>query len=386
MYRVPGASMALLLSFMATAAVPPAPSQAADLPKATQAILGNLHENQSVLSGLDKELAVPHAWIEGARKEGTFKLVGTWDGKNYHAMVKPFEERYPFIKVQYREAASRETRVMSTLVAFQSGRYIADVMEGVSGGFNQFKESDALADLSDIPGWNNVPDGLKNPDGSWIGFRMRYWCATYNTNLVKKSELPATWDGFVDNPRWYDNKIGLGNRPNLWLLNLWGAKGADWARAYATKLFNVTKPQFRKEGLDALVGLAISGEFQISFPTGADRVVQYIEKGAPVGWHCPEPVPAATTGILALKGNPHINASKIFINWLVSKEGQIAMYSVDRIPPAHKDLQSADFVPFADQVVGKQIAFQDLSLIDNVLPELMTFWNPLWTADRSSSR
>jgi hypothetical protein len=43
-------------------------------------------------------------------------------------------------------------------------------------------------------------------------------------------------------------------------------------------------------------------------------------------------------------------------------------------------------VPFADQVVGKQIAFQDLSLIDNVLPDVMKFWNPLWSADRSGSR
>jgi ABC-type Fe3+ transport system substrate-binding protein len=110
--------------------------------------------------------------------------------------------------------------------------------------------------------------------------------------------------------------------------------------------------------------------------------VQYVEKKAPVAWHCPEPVPAATTGIVVLKGNPHIYSSKLFVNWLVSKEGQIAMYAVDKIPPAHKDLQNPDFIPFADQVVGKTIAFQDLKLVDDVLPEVMDFWNPLWTTIR----
>ena len=133
-----------------------------------------------------------------------------------------------------------------------------------------------------------------------------------------------------------------------------------------------------KEGLDALVGLTVSGELQAAFPTGADRIVQYLDKKAPVDWYCPEPVPAATTGIIVLKGNPHINASKMFVNWLISKEGQIAMFAVDRIPPAHKDLQSTDFVPLGDRVVGKEIAFQDLRLIDEVLPEVVNFWNPLW--------
>jgi len=382
MSRVSGAATALLLSFALASALPLARLQAAELPKATQQLLQGLNEDPGILDGLDRELAVPGDWIEAARKEGTVKVAGTWSNKAFREMIRPFEERYPFIKTEYRESATRENRVIGTIVAFQAGRYISDVIEGISGGFNQFKQADALADLRDIPGWNNVPDGIKYPEGSWIGFRMRYWCVAYNTNLVKKADLPATWEGFVGNPRWTGGKIGLGNRPNLWLLNLWGAKGGDWARAYATRLFKEDHPQLRKEGLDALVSLTVSGELQVAFPTGADRVVQYVDKKAPVAWHCPEPVPAATTGIVVLKGNPHMNASKLFVNWLVSKEGQIAMYAVDRIPPAHKDLQNPDFIPFADQVVGKTIAFQDLKLVDDVLPEVMDFWTPLWTTIR----
>ena len=61
---------------------------------------------------------------------------------------------------------------------------------------------------------------------------------------------------------------------------------------------------------------------------------------------------------------------------LVSKEGQIARYAVDGIPPAHKELQSSDFVPFADQVAGEEVAFQDLHLIEDVLPDVYEFWNP----------
>ena len=45
-------------------------------------------------------------------------------------------------------------------------------------------------------------------------------------------------------------------------------------------------------------------------------------------------------------------------------------------------MQSPDFVPFADQVVGKQVAFQDLHLIEDVLPVVYDFWNPLWGGER----
>ena len=40
---------------------------ATDLPKATQKILSDLKFDSSILSGLDKELTVPPAWIEAAK-------------------------------------------------------------------------------------------------------------------------------------------------------------------------------------------------------------------------------------------------------------------------------------------------------------------------------
>ena len=47
---------------------------AAELPKNTQKMLKALNMDASILSGLDKELAVPKAWVEGAKKEGTVNV------------------------------------------------------------------------------------------------------------------------------------------------------------------------------------------------------------------------------------------------------------------------------------------------------------------------
>jgi ABC-type Fe3+ transport system substrate-binding protein len=350
------------------------PAAAAELPKATRLILAQLNKSESLLQGLDSELAVPAAWIEGARKEGTLIISGTWDDGQFRKMMGPFIERYPFLKPRQLRG-DRQDRVIKPLLAFSTGRITTDVIGGVGSRFSMFENAGAAMDLRDLPGWSNIPEGAKAANGLWVAQRLRYWCTAYNTELVAKADLPKTWDDILSNPRWHGKKIGLGDRPNLWLLNLMSEKGQEETRAYMQTLFDVVQPQLRKEGINALVSLVVAGEFQLSMPSASDRVTTYMQKRAPIGWHCPEPVPAAVTGMLIINGNPHVNASKLFVNWLISKEGQIAQYAADANPPAHKDLQTRDFVELADEIVGKKVAFGK----EENIPWLLSTWYPMWT-------
>lgn len=367
--RMAQASLAFALAFGMTGAM-----DAAEVSKSTRAILDELNKPDSLLDGLDRELAVPAAWIDGARKEAGLVVSGTWDESQFRKMTGPFVERYPFVRVKQLRG-SRQDRVIKPLMAFQSGRVTTDVIGGVGSRFSIFEEAGAAVDLRELPGWSNIPDGAKDANGLWIAQRMRHWCMAYNTDLVKKADLPRTWDDLLTNPRLHGKKIGLGDRPNLWLVQLMGEKGQDGVRAYMQALFDTVQPQLRKEGANALVGLVVAGEFEVSMPSASDRIVGYQEKHAPVAWHCPEPVPAAVTGMLIIKGNPHINASKLFVNWLVSKEGQLAQFAADANPPAHKDLQTRDFLAFADEIVGRRVAFGD----ERNIPWLLDTWYPLWT-------
>jgi iron(III) transport system substrate-binding protein len=353
----------------------------AELPQATHKLLKQLGKKPSVLAGLDRELTVHKAWIDAARKEGVMTIGGSWDQDQYVRMIAPFKARYPFIKITYNRA-SRHDRVMKPLIAFKAGRILSDVIQGGGGRFHMYESLGAVVDMRNLPGWNNVPERIRHPKGYWIGFRLRHWCMAYNTGLVKKMDLPKTWDDIVSNSRWHNKKIGLGNRPNLWLANIWGVKGESWARDYMKNLFGVVKPQLRKEGMNALVGLVVAGEFHASMPSAPDRVTEYVKKGAPVAWHCPEPVPTASTGILIVKGTPHLNASRLFVNWLVSKEGQLAQFAADGNPPAHKDMKSKEFLIFPDQTVGKKTAFLNIGLIHDTMPKVMKAWNPLWLKGR----
>jgi hypothetical protein len=137
-------------------------------------------------------------------------------------------------------------------------------------------------------------------------------------------------------------------------------------------------PQLRKEGTNALIALTIAGEFEAAIPAAAYRTSQYVAKGAPIAWHCPEPVPLAVSEMGILKGAPHIHAAKIFSNWFLSKEGQIAQFASNNAPPVHRDLQTKNFLVFPDQILGKKIAFRAPDMEKRLSKEMYAAWNPIW--------
>ncbi|MDX1483253.1 MAG: extracellular solute-binding protein [Alphaproteobacteria bacterium] len=351
---------------------------AADLPQPTKDILKELKLDESILNGLDAELQVPAGWVEKAKQEKDLIIVSSWDQNQFAKMTRAFKLRYPFINLRYARA-SYNARVVKTLIAYKEGRHITDILTGFGGGVSLFKDIDALADLSDIPNFRKLKKDNRDPDSRWLGQRLRYWCMAYNTKLVKEADLPKRWEDLITNKRWHNRKIGIANRPQLWLLMLWAAKGPEWTTDYMKRLVEEVKPQLRKEGTNALISLAIAGEFDAAIPAAAYRTSQYVAKGAPIGWHCPEPIPLAISEMGILKGAPHIHAAKIFSNWFLSKEGQIAQFASNNAPPVHPELQTNRFLVFPDAVLGKEIAFRAPDLEKRLSKEMYTAWNPLWS-------
>ncbi len=214
--------------------------------------------------------------------------------------------------------------------------------------------------------------------GAWIGYRRQYWCAAYNTQLVKKQDLPKTWDGLVENPVWRNKNLALGNRPQLWMLMLWNHNGEEATRRFMQRLFGEVKPQLRAEGMDMLPSLAAAGEFSMIVPTSEFQAQQLQATGAPIGFHCPEPIPATVAMKGIIKGSANQHAAKIYLNWLMSKEGQIHQARVSDSIPVRADLQRKEFTPFADEIIGKTTAFRSLEVIETLGPTVQKAWNESW--------
>jgi ABC-type Fe3+ transport system substrate-binding protein len=371
--------MLLGVSVLALVLSPVQSLRAANLPDATQKAIAKLKLDPSVMNGLDEELKVPQAWLDGAANEKESIILGTWDDNQFRAMTAPFRERYPSINLNFRRAATAE-RGTKVIVALGEGRVIADVLLSIVDAKAEFIKMKALADLRELPGFKNLPADYAGSDGTWVSYAQSYRCMAYNATKVKKEELPQTWDDLVNNPRWYGNKIALTNNPNAWLLNLWAARGEQWGSDFTRRLFEVAQPQRRKEGMNAVTGLTVAGEFDVSIPAPERAVAKFVARGAPIGYHCPAPVPITLSEIVMLEKTPHKNASRLFINWLLSREGQLMQYTEAFAVPVHKGLQLPNFVPFADTILGKPTSVRDESMMKDALQDKMIEqWNGYWT-------
>src|SRR5580693_9512484 len=113
---------------------------AAELPKATQKAMADLKLDPALIDGLDAELNVPPAWIEGAKQEKDLIVSGTWEPREFRDMTAPFRERYPFVNLRY-ERAGTAGRGMQVLIALNEGRVLVDVMTGIADAIFYFVEA-----------------------------------------------------------------------------------------------------------------------------------------------------------------------------------------------------------------------------------------------------
>ena len=354
------------------------PARAETLTPQTQKLLADLKLEPSVMNGLDAELAVPQAWIDGAKKEGALKVRLPTEEKRFAEMAAVFNARYPGIEIEYQRGTGN-ARASQPLIAFKRGTFLADVLADWDPMEDEYRAANALADISDLPAMKWIPAEHNPAGGIGATYRLNHYCLGYNKTKVKKEDLPKTWDAVLTDKRLHNGKIGMAQNVHTWLGVLWGVKGDAWVTDYLEKTFAVVKPQLRKENLRAYLKLMALGEFDVAIPTGDFIIRELEDEGQPVSLHCPDLVPQGAGWIGIMKGNPHPNAAKVFANWLLSKEGQIAGHRANSNIPSHKDLQRREFLPYPDEILGHTLVARTAAAQAN-MANISAAWGKYWMA------
>jgi ABC-type Fe3+ transport system substrate-binding protein len=349
---------------------------AADLPAATKRQLAAMKLDASILAGLDAELVAPEAWKEAAKSEPPAQILVTWSPEQFRKITEAFRQRFPMAKIEGARS-SRDARTTQPLVAFKQGKYVADIISNFTQTYDEMKAAGALQDLREIPNFKQAAPGMSDADGLWVAGKTTYWCMSYNQDEVKKSDLPRRWDDVLANPFWRTH-LALTNSAAGWLPPLWQAKGDAWGRDFMRRLFLEVKPQQRVEGRDASSQLVASGELAAVMPAGDYRARQLAGLGAPIGFHCPDLVPLAPAQMAILKGSPAANAAKLFLNWYLSKEGQLAMHVETGDGPVHKDFQRPEFAAYPEIVFSKERTIQVDTLDRRIIAEVEDLWTKGW--------
>jgi iron(III) transport system substrate-binding protein len=346
-----------------------------NLTSETRRLLAEAKLPESVLAGLDKELAVPAGLYEAAKKEGKVRVQLQMSETEFNGSSSLFKARYPGIEVEYTRGIGAQTQ--KALIAYRTGSIIVDVVAAYDSRADEYRAA-GLADVRDLPAYVNLHEEMKTPYGTDAADKMNYWCMTYSMERVKKGELPKTWDELLTAPRLRGGKLGVASNTGQTLLPTLAVKlGEAWSEHWQTKLFGEVKPQLRKETLAATSKLVSVGEFDVVFAVQDYVTERDNKRGMPVAAHCPEPVVGTWGKLGILKASPYVNAAKLYVNWHISKEGQIANYHYGRQVPVHTALARREFMPYPDEVLGKKTLYRT----DDVLagqPKVMQRWAHYW--------
>lgn len=303
---------------------------------------------------VDAELAVSKDWLDKAKAEGKVVLYSTETPQQEAAILKVFSKRYPFVTVDYLKAAT-DVRYQKLLQTARQGTPIADIVTGIGGALKGYIDAQALAELIDLPMWRVYGDEMKYGTAS-IAFRKRYYSLAYNTEQVPPKDLPKTWEDLLD-PKWKSEVAFNSIAYAVWLNPLWHSLGPDRARKLVEG-FARNKAQFRTEGADAAVRLLAAGEYKAAIPVSEYNAYEVVAAKGPIGWLALDPLPVGLGNIMIMKKAAHPFAAKLYVNWILSYEGQEIYARVTRANPVHPALQGKafNFPDLPQRIQGKKLA------------------------------
>jgi iron(III) transport system substrate-binding protein len=266
----------------------------------------------ALYQGADREKIL----IEGAKREGQFTLYTshTW----FKTFVGEFEKKYPFVRAsQWRNDSKNIIR--KVLEEVRAGRVLADIVETTADGMG-FLKREGLFQEYYSPEARYYPNELK-PKGKngffYLPNRETYNSLGFNTHLIPPGIAPKALRDLLD-PRW-KGKMAITSTTtgSRWIGNALETLGREFLDKLAEQDISV-----QDMAPASLINLVVSGEIPLS-PTIFDANVTLAkQKGAPVEWRPLEPVvtTVGSAGLLARASNPH--TALLFIDYLLSKEGQ----------------------------------------------------------------
>jgi iron(III) transport system substrate-binding protein len=290
----------------------------------------------------------PTEWektVEAAKREGQITV---YTKAGYDAAFAAFQKRYPEIKIN--SVAGQAADVTNRLLAERRAqKYLADVFSfGVRSTLSLLR-ADGLDPIRPVLLLPEVTDESKWYDGHVYSdpekvHVFRYLSVAeqgigYNTKLLPN---PAEIKSYLDflNPKWKGKIVardvrtpGPGNGNMLFWYH-----HRELGPSYLKKLFGEMDITLTRNALQATDWVA-QGKFAFCFFCSGE-VEKAKEQGLPVevldvAWKEGAGIVSHSGNLALMRNAPHPNAARIFINWLLSREGQIQTQRVlAKIQPA----------------------------------------------------
>lgn len=280
------------------------------------------------------------AWektVAAAKQEGRLNLyVGRYGAE---PLLDEFRRDYPDIKISSVNGQGSQLGAR-ILTEARAGKIIADVFSGgAATNYNilykakvldSIKEALILPEVTDPAKWHGGGHFYADPESRYVFVYIANPSTSglyYNTALVNPKEFKSYWD--VVNPRWKGKIVsqdpaGNGMGPPLVFYYRNPELGPEFVRRFFGAM-DLTFGRDRRQITDWLA----SGKFAVCL--ACREATRAREQGLPVDefdtgeWKEGAYITSGGGSMSLVKGAPHPNAARVFINWFLSRRGQTAL-------------------------------------------------------------
>jgi iron(III) transport system substrate-binding protein len=260
---------------------------------------------------------------EGARREG--KVIGYMVGSidSWEALKKDFESRYPGVTFEFLRASGEEL-LERMLVEHRAGKLVPDIID--NNKIHVLEDADMVIPYTS-PAKERMPALVKGP--TYADTDINPIVIAWNTNLIRPADAPKRWEDLLD-PK-YKGKMALDTMPDLMFYGFYEKWGVDRARDYMRRLMqqDIRPSRSHTTALDQLA----AGEYALSPELYGYAVVHMKrDKGAPVDWVLPDPMPSSGGGIMIAKPTSRPHAAALFYDYMMSPEAGTLYGQFGRLP------------------------------------------------------
>ena len=277
--------------------------------------------------------------VDGAKKEGTLSLYTSAQTDDIGALTAAFEKKYGIKSTIWR--AGSEKVLQRAVTEARGNRHTVDIIETNGPELESMSREKILQAVKSPVLTQLMPQALR-PHGEWVGTRLNVFVQAWNTKLVKKEELPKTWEDLL-HPRW-KGRLGIEAEDQDWLSGVC----AEIGEAKGVKLFKdivAANGMSVRKGHTLLTQLVVSGEIPFALTVYNYKAEQLKDKGAPIDWFSIGTPIARPNGIGVLRAAPNPHAAILFYEYEISEEGQRILAARDFVPTHTKVESSTGRIP-----------------------------------------
>lgn len=269
------------------------------------------------------------ALVEGAKKEGQVMVYHSTQTEDLKPVFDAFTQKYGVKVTEWR--SSSENITQRIIAQTRAGKLEVDLIENNSPDQEALRRENMLRAMQS-PHFADMRPGTLASHRMYATSTIDVFVQAYNTQKVKKDELPKTFEDLL-HPRWKD-RLGIEAEDQAWFGTLMNLAGPEktvklWRDIVAANGMSVRK------GHTLLANLVASGEIPIGLTAYNYKPPQLKEKGGAIDWIVLQPAIGQLHAVAVHAKAPNPHAAALLYDFFLG-EGQALLAKKNFVPSSTK--------------------------------------------------